>query len=138
MVTAAAISAGVSPLMRRATRKPPIWAGVHRPSMMPAMAPCISAKVRCCPWMSFPSSGPTMSLPFHLQEIPQYPLAMLGEDGLGMELHPEYGLVAVAQAHDHALIGRALAGGGHRELPGKALPLHDERVVARGGEARQS
>ena len=47
-LAAAVISATVSPFMRRAVIKAPIWASVASPSMMTSMARTISASVRSC------------------------------------------------------------------------------------------
>src|SRR5436853_4888728 len=50
--TRAAISAGVSPLARRATANPAIWAGVARPSRIVARAPPASSGARSSPRIS--------------------------------------------------------------------------------------
>ena len=50
---AAVISATVSPFIRRAVMKAPIWASVAEPSMMTSMARVISASVKSCPVTTF-------------------------------------------------------------------------------------
>src|SRR5438132_2352361 len=55
--TRAAISAGVSPLARRAMANPAIWAGVARPSRIVARAPPASPAVSSSPRISLASSG---------------------------------------------------------------------------------
>ena len=56
---------------------------------------------------------------------------MLGQDRLGVELHPEGRILAMAQAHHLALAGE----GGHLQF-GRQRLFHDQRVVARGLERR--
>ena len=72
----------------------------------------------------------------HLEEILNQALAVVGEDGLGVELHAFDGEGLVAEAHDGAGVGRVGAGGdagGDLELVGDGVFADDERVVARAG-----
>src|SRR5215813_4472841 len=47
-------SPAVSPLIRSATPKPAIWAGVAAPSMISFMAQAVSSAARCSPLISAP------------------------------------------------------------------------------------
>src|SRR4051795_7355157 len=65
------------------------------------------------------------------EEVFQQPLPVRGEDGLGVELDPFGGQLAVADAHEHAA-----AGGRGLEAVGERVRVDDERVVAPGLERR--
>ena len=56
-----AISSAVSPFVRRATRKPAIWAGVASPSMIEPISSCASSRERWCPSSSSWIAGPTIT-----------------------------------------------------------------------------
>lgn len=65
-----------------------------------------------------------------LEEIPQKLLSFGGEDGFGVELDAVDGELAVLKPHDLALGGL----GRDPEEIRQGVPLHDERMVARGLE----
>ena len=66
----------------------------------------------------------------HLQKILQHLLAVLGEDGFGVELDAVDGQFAVGEAHDFAFGGF----GGDFEAGGEGFAFDDEGVVAGGFE----
>src|SRR5690606_3620943 len=65
-----------------------------------------------------------------LQEIAQQRVAVLGEDRFGVELHALDAQLAMAQAHDLAVVGPR----GDLEAVGQRLALDRQRVVADRGE----
>ena len=68
--------------------------------------------------------------PVRARKCPQQVVAVLGQDRLGVELHALDVELAVAQAHDHAVVGA----GGDLEHVGDRVGVDDERVVAGGLE----
>ena len=68
----------------------------------------------------------------HLQEVFQQPFAILGEDGLGMKLDAVDGEIPVAQAHDLGFV--VIAKGSDLQAGWQGVALHEQGVVARGGE----
>src|SRR6185503_14516652 len=62
-----------------------------------------------------------------VEEVGEQGVAVLGGDALGVELHAVDGVRLVLQTHDEAVGGAGRDG----EVGGQALPLHDQRVVAR-------
>ena len=79
---------------------------------------------RCSPRGAL-AVGPSAAAGRHLDEVAQQPLAPLGVDRLGMELHAPLRAAAVAQRHH----GARACPGDHLELVGERL-VHDQRVVA--------
>src|SRR5215467_14584318 len=65
-----------------------------------------------------------------VQEIGEHFVTLLGQDRLGMELHALHGELAVAHAHDLAI----LAFGGHLKALGKTGAFDDQRMIACGGQ----
>src|SRR5438309_9030993 len=65
-----------------------------------------------------------------LQKIRQQLVAMLGQDGLGMELHAGEWMLPVPQSHDRAILGP----GGDLEVGRQGGAFHDQRVIAGGGK----
>src|SRR5688572_14768043 len=68
------------------------------------------------------------SVPLLGEEIAQQRVAVLGEDGFGVELDALHRQGAMAHAHDFAVLGP----GRHLELGRATRPLDRERMVARG------
>ena len=64
------------------------------------------------------------------QEVAEEFLAVFGEDAFGMELDAPNGEFPVTQSHDFALVGF----GGDLQAIGKAIAIHDERMVASSRE----
>src|SRR5215471_4039442 len=65
-----------------------------------------------------------------VQEIGEHLMTLLGQDRLGMELHALHGELAMAHAHDLAV----LAFGGHLQTLGKPGAVDDQRMIACGGQ----
>src|SRR5512137_1155683 len=126
----------VSPFMRRAVMKAPIWAGVAFPSMISVMVSVISVSCRSIAWTTLASASRIMmlfSFPVpgeHLQEVSQNSFPVRREDRLGVKLHPLDGVVAVAKPHDLAFLRL----GAHLEEGGERVPPHQQRVVPPRGE----
>src|SRR6185295_6080974 len=68
-----------------------------------------------------------------LEKISQQRVAMLGEDGFRMKLDAFHRQLAMANAHDFAVVG----GRGDRKACGHRRALDRERMVAGGGERRR-
>src|SRR6478735_3592992 len=145
-----------STLARIAINKPPICAGVAAPDITSSKASTASSWLRLFPdatlaiaprksvRIAVPASAglegtDRFSLarrscaPLHpgkIEEVGEELMAVLRGDALGVKLHAMHGIALVPQAHDHA-IGRL---GGDLECIGKACPLDDEGMVARGEE----
>ncbi len=64
------------------------------------------------------------------QPVTHQAVALVGEDRLGMELHPLDGKVPVAQAHDGPVLGPR----GDLQLVGQRRRVHDQGVVPGGPE----
>src|SRR5687767_6635302 len=134
---AAAISPMVSFFTRRPTMKPAICAGVSSPRMIWRMMCSISSwnTSRCSTvrWMASAAVICFMSAPvsFSLDEILQHFVPVLGEQGLGVELHPLHRQAAMAQPHDLAV----LCVRRHVEAGGQAGALDHQGVIPRGDEA---
>ena len=64
------------------------------------------------------------------QPVRQHPVAALGEDRLGVELHAVDRQLGVPHAHDHAAFGA----GGDLQLGGHGLRQDRQRVIPRRGE----
>ena len=66
----------------------------------------------------------------HLQEVLEDAVAGVGADRLGVELDPDHGVLAVAQRHDHPVVGA----GGDLQGRGQGRGLDHQRVVPGGRE----
>ena len=99
---APAISSGVSPLIRSATRSAAICATGALPSSIESSAAADCSRERWTPStasLMCSRSGHRL----HLEEIAEQRLPVGREDRLGVELHAEHRQLAMAQAHDDAV-----------------------------------
>jgi len=64
------------------------------------------------------------------QKIGEELVALFGQDGFGMELHPLHRQVPVPDTHDLAIIGPC----GQFETGGQAFLFDDQRMIARGSQ----
>src|SRR5262245_46924754 len=106
----------------------------HRCPLPSATSPRMSrwptSTATSCPtwWWRAPSRTGYRSCSTAAEEVLQQPLALDGQDRLGVELHAEDRQLAVAQRHDLLLPGL----GGHLEHRRKGRRLDDQRVIPRG------
>src|SRR5580692_3809875 len=120
----------VSPLARRAIRKPPVWIGSVRPSMISLRTVEAWSEVRFSPAQTASIARLTTSLGNRarllLQEVLQQVFAVRGEHRLGVELDALGGQLHMPRAHhDAAEVG------GQFELVGE-VGVGDQRVIAAG------
>src|SRR5439155_8053399 len=121
----AAISPGVSPFIRIATRNAPICAGVAAPEAISSMHAAACSAESSSRSTSFVTASrivnlfsymyvahtsdvasrlPLWSWCRHRQEIPQHRVPILRQDRLRMKLHPLHRQRLVPYAHDHAAL----------------------------------
>src|SRR4051794_23091552 len=124
-----ASSASVSPLARRAMRKPAICTSLASPAMMTSRTAAASSALRSRPDAT--ASIARVRMGSGIQEVAQQRPALVGEHRLGVELHALRGQLAVADRHDDAA-----AGGGDLEDGRQRFLLHDQRVIAPHGQRR--
>src|SRR5436190_6727300 len=121
-----AISATVSPFVRRPTRKAAVWASDALPAMISWSTRAASSALRSPPDATCSMASARTSL--GIQEVAQQRLAVLGQYRLRVELNALGGQLAVAQGHHRAVRMRrdleAVRDGG----------IDDERVIAAGHE----
>src|SRR3954471_10932790 len=117
-------SASVSPLVRRAIRKPAISTSPTSPAMIRRRTAAAPSAERSCPDASA-SIAAVRAGSGNGQEVREQLLAGIGQHRLRVELDALGGQLAVADAHEHpAPVRRRL------EAVGEALLLDDQRVVA--------
>src|SRR5690606_5197472 len=137
--TAPAISSTVSPRTRSAIRKAPLWAGVTSPESRVSKAWRASSRLSETPVATLAMKGLKASIGVpstrscgapglvpargDIEEVAHHGRAMLGEDALGVELHPVQRQPAVRHAHDETV----LALGSDGKVRRAALAGHDER-----------
>src|SRR5574343_868689 len=135
MTCAAAV---ISPMVSFFTRKPVMMAAVMTGESSPFMIMRIrcsisSWKISRCSIARCRASWAVMGLAVSdstNQEIFQHGVAVLGQDGFGVELHPLDVELSVAHAHDLAVVGP----GGDLQAGRAALALDGQRVVTVDGE----
>src|SRR5690606_15466625 len=116
---AAAISPTVSFFTRSPIRIAAIIGGAISPLMMVRISESISSwKISRCSMQRMSASCAVIVMSV-LQEVAQQCVAVFGEERFGMELHTFDRVVAVAQAHQLAVV----AEGGRLEAIGKARQL---------------
>ena len=123
---AAAISSTVSPFIRSPTRKPPTWAGVHSPVMMPCMTPVICAPSRSCRSMTARIAA-WMSI-----VIPPFSCPRIGSGASAASPHVSCRALAPARSADY-VIGRAARSGidGRRCKPAPPLTMASAGIPRR-------
>src|SRR5947208_5513588 len=139
---APASSATASPFMWSATSRPAVCAGLASPERISSTHVAISISERSWPsttraiasrsGTALASGGPCRLAAAQAgEEVAEQPLALGGEDRLGVELHPLHEERAVPDAHDLVVGGprRAL------ELGRQRRRVDHQRVVARRREA---
>src|SRR6187200_1784094 len=139
-ITAPVISLTASPLTRSAIRKPPIWAGVASPDIMMSNARLASSTLSGRPSAALAISGLNSdmnrlaSMLHHgagnAEEVPEYLVALLRGNALGMELHAMDRQRAMLHGHDQPVIRL----GGDVEAVRQGRAVDDQRMIARGLE----
>src|SRR3954447_1834200 len=124
-------SSTVSPFVRSAISTAAVWVSDALPPMISASTAAACSADRS--WRAASRSIASVRTGLGIQEALQQRLAVRGEHGLGVELDPERGQLAVAHRHQHPAAPR-----GRLEHLGE-VRVHHERVVAADDErARQA
>src|SRR3954447_20419807 len=124
-----ASSSSVSPLARRAMRKPAICTSLASPAMMTSSTAAAWSLDRSRPDAT--ASMACVRIASGIHEVAQQRAALVGEHRLGVELHALGRQLAVADGHDDPS-----PAGGDLECVGQRLLVHDERVIPAHGQWR--
>src|SRR5579884_4303115 len=131
-----AISCTVSPLVRSAMRNAPIWISETLPAMISPRTLRASSKLRSRRSASA-SIARVRSSALMSQEVGEQLPPAVGEDRLGVELHPLGRQLAVADRHHHPLaLPAALQAGGQRRVRHQRVVAPDPQRRGQAGEDR--
>src|SRR5579875_4134091 len=135
------ISSIVSPFIRSAVRKAPIWLWVARPDIISSAMSEVSLSSRSLPEMTLEIAVLMLldksellvshRCSNHVKKILDDLHPLRRGHGLWMELGSEDRVIRVPDAHDLSVLER---GGGDLELVRDAVAHDHERVVSRGGD----